>query len=323
MSSILITGGCGYIGSALIPMLVEDDRVERVRVLDSLETGSPNALFGIFGNEKLEFTQGDVRNQADVGTAVGGMDTVIHLAAVTGASESKGARPGTFDVNVHGTRNLLEAIAEAEVGRFVFASSCSVYGGTEASDIDEHGCPKPLNPYAESKLKSEQDIEDWRSVEVTSTTALRLATLYGRAPGMRFNLVINKFVFRAFTGRTLQVHGDGSSWRPYLHVEDAACGVREAALDPETYADKLYNLGAAEGNLKIDEVAQMVRDEAGLGEIIYSPESDPGASYQVNFDRIDGTGWKPRWTVSRGIQDMLTGFRRGGRRAGFRREVKS
>lgn len=304
MTDVLVTGGCGYIGSVLVPQLLEDDRVESVRVLDSFVDGSPRALVGHLGDGALEIVEGDIAESDPVERAMQGIDAVIHLAAITGASASHGRANETFRTNYDGTANLLNAASGSDVDRFVFASSCNIYGRSGTDGLRETTAAAPINPYAESKLDAETLVQDATAEGPMTATSLRMSTVFGAAPGIRFNLVVNQFVFRAMTGRSLTVYGDGSNWRPFIHVQDAARAYQDAALVPRRWPANIYNVGTNEQNLQIQELASTVREEVGKVDTEYLEQERPGPSYRVNFDRLDETGYEPRWSISEGISDL-------------------
>ncbi|WP_336135588.1 NAD-dependent epimerase/dehydratase family protein [Natronomonas amylolytica] len=301
---ILVTGGCGYIGSALVPRLIEDDRVAEVVVFDSLTSGSPRNLAGSLGDD-LQFRRGDVRVYGDVESAMRGVDRVVHLAAITGADSTHDRRAETFAVNQDGTENVLTAVRKFDVENVVYASSCNNYGRAATTDIDEETDQNPLNPYAESKVESEELLAEAVDEYGVDATALRMSTNYGWAPGVRFNLVVNHFVFRALTDRPLTVYGDGSNWRPFIHVQDAARAYAHAVLNPESWPQFVYNVGSNDGNYRVAEIAEIVREELDRDlDITYLEDEHPGPSYHVNFDRLEETGFAPDWTLRAGVRDL-------------------
>lgn len=306
---ILVTGGCGYIGSALVPMLAGDERVSRVVVFDDLSAGSPRHLFGALG-PGVEFRRGDVREYGDVESVVRGVDSVVHLAAITGAASTHDRREETFTVNFGGTRNVLTAAGKFDIETIAVASSCNVYGRATSRELDEGTDPEPINPYAESKLEAEGLLAEHVEEHGMNGTALRLSTVYGAAPGARFNLVVNAFVFRALTGRPLTVYGDGSNWRPFIHVRDAARAYREAVCAPERWSKPVYNVGAGSANYRIEAVAAIVREEVGPVEITYLEDAHPGPSYHVNFDRLAETGFVPERRLREGTCELAAAFLR-------------
>jgi nucleoside-diphosphate-sugar epimerase len=307
---VLVTGGCGYIGSALVPRLLDDERVGEVVVLDSLVSGSPHDLAGCLG-EDLQFRKGDVRVYGDVESATREVDRIVHLAAITGADSTHDRRAETFAVNRDGTENVLTAARKFDVGTVVFASSCNNYGRSASTDIDESTEQNPLNPYAESKVESERLLRRVVDEYDFDATALRMSTNYGWSPGIRFNLVVNHFVFRALTDRPLTVYGDGSNWRPFVHVQDAARAYANAVLEPDAWPEFVYNVGSNDQNYRIAEIAEIVRDQLDCDlDITYLEDEHPGPSYHVNFDRLSETGFSVDWTLREGIDDIADRMRR-------------
>ncbi|MDB2225670.1 NAD-dependent epimerase/dehydratase family protein [Halorubrum ezzemoulense] len=303
---VLVTGGCGYIGSALVPRLLDDPRVSEVVVLDSLADGSPAHLAGCVG-DRLDFRRGDVRDYGAVESATRGVDAVIHLAAITGAASTHDRREETFAVNRDGTENVLTAAGKFDVDSVVVASSCNNYGRAASRDIDETTEQNPLNPYAESKVACERLLDEAVEAYDFDATALRMSTNYGWSPGVRFNLVVNHFVFRGLTDRPLTVYGDGSNWRPFIHVRDAARAYLDAALDPDAWPERVYNVGSNEGNYRISEIAEIVREELERDlDVTYLEDEQPGPSYHVNFDRLAETGFETEWTLLEGVRDIAS-----------------
>ncbi|GAA0255328.1 NAD-dependent epimerase/dehydratase family protein [Haladaptatus pallidirubidus] len=308
---VLVTGGCGYIGSVLVPQLLSAEVVEQVTVFDSLEGGSPRNLVrtGLGGDAALSFQRGDVRKYGSVESAMRGVDAVIHLAAITGADNTHNRREETFAVNYGGTENVLTASGKLDVETVVFASSCNNYGRTMSRHLDEETDAEPLNPYAESKLRAERLLAEATETYGFDGTVLRMSTNYGYAPGVRFNLVVNHFVFRALTNRPLTVYGDGSNWRPFIHVRDAARAYSCAARHPERWPKTVYNVGSNEENYRIAEIAEIVREELDQSvDVTYLGEKQPGPSYHVNFDRLGETGFEPKQSVRSGIVDLARRF---------------
>ncbi|QCS44889.1 NAD(P)-dependent oxidoreductase [Natrinema versiforme] len=306
---VLVTGGCGYIGSALVRRLSENEAVSDVVVLDSLATGSPRSLLGAV--DGLEFRRGDVRDGDDVESAMCGVDRVIHLASITGAASTHDRPEETRDVIVGGTETVAAAAGAAGVDSVVFASSCNSYGRAASTNLDETTTPAPLNPYAEAKVEAERVVREAAAEHGFSATSLRMSTNYGYAPGIRFNLVVNHFVFRGLTDRPLTIYGDGENWRPFIHVQDAARAYEHAAVFPERWPRDLYNVGRTDQNFRIEDIARIVRQELGCDlEIVYLEDEQPGPSYHVEFDRLAETGFEPEWTLREGVRSLADQFSR-------------
>lgn len=249
----------------------------------------------------IDFIRGDIRDQTTVDEAMENIETVIHLAAITGAGRSHEIEDRVFDVNLQGAETVVKAAEAADVETFLFASSCNVYGETHAEDVDEETPPAPRNPYAESKLAAEEVCLD-ASVDAI---CLRLATNYGWSPGIRFNLVVNSFVFRALVGEPLTVYGDGSNWRPFMHVQDSARAFSHAIDWPTG----IYNIGGT--NHRIKEIAHAV--ESVINRPVktdYLGEKDPGPSYHVDFSKAKDQGFEPDHSLNDGIADLATRLQR-------------
>ncbi len=306
---ILVTGGCGYIGSSLIPQLLAEDRVDEVVVFDSLVTGSPANLAGSIG-DRVQFHRGDIRNYGEIETVMRNIDSVVHLAAITGAASTHDRREETLAVNCDGTENVLTAAGKFDVDSVVVASSCNNYGRAASTNIDETTEQNPLNPYAESKVTSEQLLAEAIDEHGFDGTALRMSTNYGWAAGIRFNLVVNQFVFRGLTARPLTVYGDGSNWRPFIHVKDAAQAYKQAVLESESWPQLVYNVGSNSENYRIREIAEIVRKELDTDlQITYLENKQPGPSYHVNFDRLTETSFVPEWTLREGVCELADRLR--------------
>jgi len=300
---VLVTGGCGYVGSALVPRLQRRADVSEVIVFDSLVTSSPRNMFEARVDD-LSFQRGDVREYGEVEQAMRGVDGVVHLAAITGAASTHDREAKTFAVNLDGTRNVLNAAEKCGVDTVVFASSCNGYGRAPHENINETVDPEPINPYAESKLAAEELLVGFDD-GTRDATALRMSTNYGYAPGVRFNLVVNSFVFRALTDRPLTVYGDGSNWRPFIHVRDAARAFEHALCNPGSWSELVYNVGAIEENYRIKDVARIVDEAVDVSvEMIYLEDKHPGPSYHVNFDRLAETGYAPEYTLREGVHEL-------------------
>jgi len=305
---VLVTGGCGYIGSALVPRLQESPAVGHLTVLDNLSNGSPaNLRAADLGREDFTFIEGDVREYGAVEAAMRDADAVIHLAAITGAASTHDREAETRAVNRGGTENVLKAAGKLGVDRIVFASSCNNYGRADERELDETTDQDPINPYAETKVESETLLAEHASEYGVDTTALRLSTVYGNAPGIRYNLVVNAFVFRGVTGRPLTVYGDGSNWRPFIHVQDAARAFADAVTRPDAWSKPVYNVGAPAENYQIEDVATTVAEELEHSlDITYLEDRQPGPSYHVNFDRLATTGFDLQWTLAEGVRDLAS-----------------
>ncbi len=292
---ILITGGCGYIGTALSSMLMR--RGEEFRIMDNLSGCNPLNL--LFLNH-VDFVWGDVRKEEDLKGALKDVDAIIHLAAKlpTAPGMVDDTKEDVESVNYLGTRNVLEEARKRDL-KVLFASTCNIYG--VGSDMREDDVVKPLNPYSKSKLMAEKLCLEYHERYGLDVVILRLASVYGYSPGVRFNLVVNYFVLRAILGYNLTVFGKGDNWRPFIHVEDAANAF--LFLNERGRSGEIYNTGGE--NYRIRDIAILIRNlvNPGIG-IDFLVDREPEFSYSVNFDKIQELGFKPNHTLKTGVEDL-------------------
>jgi len=218
-SKVLVTGGAGFIGSHLVDRLLKED-IEVV-VLDNLQGGRLKNIRQHLGKKNLCFVRGDIRNYRLVRKLVKDVDAIIHQAARVSVPESIEDPVLTNDVNVNGTLNLLKAAVESDVKRFVYASSCVVYGDAEVMPIKEDCLPKPISPYGASKLAAESYVQAFHEVFRLKTVCLRYFNVYGsRQVHSCYSGVITQFVDRLAKNLPLVIFGDGKQSRDFVHVQD-------------------------------------------------------------------------------------------------------
>ena len=249
----LVTGGCGFIGANLVPMLLA--RGTEVRVLDNLAAGGPERLPG-----DVEVLEGDVRDADAVGRAATGVDAVIHLAAAGNVADSVADPLANFEVNARGTLNVLRAAEQAGVERFVFASTGGALIGDADPPVDESSVPRPISPYGASKLAGEGYCHAFRGSYGLGTVALRFANVYGPRSEHKKGAV-TVFIKRALHGQPLTIYGDGAATRDFIYVDDLCAGIATAALDARDVGGVVHL--ASERETSIAELAQVVLDAAG------------------------------------------------------------
>lgn len=268
MKTILVTGGAGYLGSVLTPRLLAAGY--RVKVVDSLMFGEAS-LAGLHDNPYFTLIEGDVRDVRLVEAALKGVFGVVHLAALVGEPACV-VKPGSArEINVVATKQLAQLAAECRVERFIFASTCSNYGVTESTmPVDETFPLKPLSLYAETKVEAEQIVLE---SSLNCTTVLRLATLYGVSPRMRFNLLINELVRNVYLGREL-VFYDLSSWRPFVDVSDAATAIMMVLEAPRLLiASRVFNVVGE--NLRRGDILKLVKQHFPFARIRLQRGNEP------------------------------------------------
>jgi nucleoside-diphosphate-sugar epimerase len=239
----LVTGGAGFIGSHLVARLVE--RGAAVRVLDNFSSGKRENLAVLEG--QVEVIEGDVRDEAAVRRAVAGVDVVYHQAALPSVPRSIADPRSTFDTNVSGTLNLLLAARDAGCQRVVFASSSSVYGDTPVLPKHEAMTPRPLSPYAISKLSGEQLCTVFSCIYGLETVALRYFNVFGprQDPASPYAAVIPKFLHALATGEPPVIYGDGRQSRDFTYVDNVVAA-NVAAARAEGVAGQVFNIASGQ-----------------------------------------------------------------------------
>lgn len=307
---ILVTGGAGYIGSALVPLLLTEGH--RVRVMDSLLHGG-EPLLGVWAHPDFEFVRADVRDRAAVQAAVAGIDAVVHLAALVGDPACARQPEEARAVNLEGSLNLIEESRRQGVRRFIFASTCSNYGkmSDPTSYVDEESELRPVSLYAETKVAVERMLEG-KNDEGWMPTAMRFATIFGVSPRMRFDLTVNEFTMEMLTKKHLVVFGE-QFWRPYVHVRDAARGIQMVLQAPAAaVAGRVFNVGSTEQNLQKQQIVELIRPGAPDAVVEFVHKNEDPRDYRVSFARIRETlGFTITRTVAQGIEEVAHLVRSG------------
>lgn len=301
VKKVLVVGGAGYLGSVLCSQLLKSGYI--VKILDVLAFGD-KPLQELKKSRNLELTIGDVRDTTLLPKLLKDIDAVIHLAAIVGDPASMKDPEDTISTNYLATVNLAQACKYYQINRFIFASTCSVYG--EGSDkLDEDAQLNPVSLYARSKIESEKGILDLAD-DNFSPVIFRMATLYGLSPRMRFDLVVNAFAKKATLEGKITIFG-GDQWRPFLHVEDAARAYIQCLETSLSRLAPVFNLGSNEQNYQIKEIGEMVKKifPNVIIEIKIKGDIDgreDRRNYNVIFDKIETElGFK----VNKKIEDAL------------------
>jgi nucleoside-diphosphate-sugar epimerase len=309
MMRVLITGHDGYIGAVMVPML--KDAGYQVVGLD-------NYLFEscIFGTRRLDIPslRKDVREVRV--EDLQGFDAVIHLAALSNDPLGDLNPNCTYDINHHASVRVARLAKEAKVPRFLFSSSCSLYGVAEGDDLlKENAAFNPVTPYGASKIRVEEDVAKLAD-ESFSPTFLRNATAYGVSPKLRGDLVVNNLVAFAYTTGEALISSDGTPWRPLVHVEDICRAFLAVLQAPrELVHNEAFNVGRTEENYQIRDVADMVKDLVPNSEIKYAEGGGPDPRcYRVDCGKLARTlpEFNPQWSVRRGIEQLYTSYKTHG-----------
>lgn len=297
---LLVTGHLGYVGSVLLPMLLQ--RSHQVRGIDS-------GLFegcAVGPRPRIPGTHKDVR---DVEPAdLDGVEGLIHLAGLSNDPMGELDPQQTLDINYHGAARLAEMAKAAGVKRFVMASSCSVYGAAGDDLVDERSEPAPVTTYAKSKILAEGDIGALAD-ETFKVVILRPATVYGPSPMIRFDLAVNNLVAWALTTQKVLLKSDGLAWRPFIHVDDLARAFVDAAEADRADPCTILNVGFTQENYRIRQIADFVAKAVPKASV----EFQPGAlhdtrNYRVSFERLEALSpdWQPRWTCESGARQLAS-----------------
>jgi nucleoside-diphosphate-sugar epimerase len=309
---ILITGNTGFIG----PVMTRLAR-ERGHTVTGLDVGYFKDCVGEGQSDVLPDRQiwRDIR---DVTPAdLKGADAIIHLAGLS--NDPMGALNDqiTYDINLDSTVRLGELARRAGIGRFVFASSCSIYGasGDSTTPLDETAPFNPVSAYAVSKVKSEEGLATLAD-ETFSPVFMRNATAYGVSPRTRFDLVLNNLAGWAYTTGKVRVMSDGSPWRPLTHIEDISLAALCAAEAPRDIVhNQAFNIGRNDANYQVRDIAEAVQAAfPGSALEITGETGGDTRSYRVSFDKALGglPGFRPQWTLEKGVDEIARFLRSNG-----------
>lgn len=300
---VLVTGGAGYLGCRLVPLLLEAGW--EVRVVD-------RGCYGLEGlaacakSERFELVAGDVRRLQELGPVLADVNAVIHLAGLANDPSCDLDPDMAWDVNVESTWELARGAVQAGVKRFILASSCSVYGQGVFEWLDEASPANPVSTFARTKLAAESGLLTMAS-ESFSPVVVRAATLFGTSPRMRFDLAVNQMAATALRHGRIEIRGGGQQWRPFLHVDDAARGYAAILTAPtENVAGEIFNLGCNALNIRVSDLADRVVSLVPGTAIDRATDDDDRRTYRVNFDKISARlGFGCRVSLGEGVQRLL------------------
>ncbi len=300
---ILVTGGCGYIGSVLVPMLLEAGY--SVRVFDNVRYDSGHSLMAYLINSDFEFVRGDIRNEEDIAKAIEGVDTIIHLAAIAGLHICEKDPKLAHDVNVGGTENILRNRGNKPI---ILASTVSNYG--EVKELNESGKvdeDTPLNAksvYGLTKIESERLV-----IEAKNSIVFRFATAFGLSSRLRIDSLINDFVYKAVKDKQLIVFQKDFR-RPFIHVRDLARGLIFALKNKEKMLNEVYNLGSEEGNFTKEDIVMMLKKKLpGFNPLFTETKgSDDQRDFFIDYKKLYATGFRTTISMDEGLDELIKGM---------------
>ncbi|WNO71805.1 SDR family oxidoreductase [Streptomyces sp. AM8-1-1] len=306
---VLLTGHQGYLGTVMAPVLTAAGH--EVVGLDA-------GLFAdcVLGPPPADLTAHRVDLRDVTADHVAGVDAVIHLAALSNDPLGSLAPELTYDINHHASVHLARLARDAGARRFLYASTCSVYGASGGDDLVTEDAPlRPVTPYAESKVRVEDDLHALADAEF-SPVYMRNATAFGFSPRLRADIVLNNLVGHALLSGQVLVLSDGTPWRPLVHAADIARAFAAALTAPrEAVHDRAFNIGSEVNNVTVAEIADQVAEAVSGAQVKITGENgaDP-RSYRVDFSRFRAAipGFDCEWTVKQGALELADAYRKHG-----------
>src|SRR3989338_8699116 len=306
---VLVTGGAGYLGSILVPMLLEAGY--KVHILDTFYFGR-KSLSKYESNPNLKITEVDIAHHENIPNLLKEVDTVIHLSGMSNDPSGDLDPNLTIQTNFLATMSLARRAKAEGVKKFIFISSCSVYGASGANTLDEQSEVGPVTLYALSKLQCENELMPMADSKF-AVTSLRFATLFGYSPRMRFDLAVNTITKKALQGKSLLLNGDGMQYRPFLHVKDAARAIT-IVMKEDTYITnrQVFNVGNSNLNFMIKDLVPLIQSYFPGSKVEQVENKKDNRSYRVNFKKFEKIcSFKALYDIKYGVKEIESAFKAG------------
>ena len=295
MIKILVTGGAGYIGSILMPFLL-DERY-RVTVYDSLLYGG-SSLLPFVSNKNFSFIKDDTRNKESLDHVIKKNDVIIHLAAIVGLPACNKDQKLTYSTNVEGTKSIIDVISQNQ--QLIYASTVSNYGDSSGNICTEKSPLNPVSYYANTKIEAEKIVLDFQN-----TICLRFATAFGVSPRMRLDLLINDFVYQAYVNKFLVLFNKNHK-RTFAHVQDITGSILFAIRNFEKMKHSIFNVGDNTNNYSKEEIALKIKKRINYYLHFANIGGDEDKkNYSVSYEKINSLGFKTKKTVEEGIDELI------------------
>lgn len=308
MKNILVTGSGGYIGSMMVEHLLNQGH--RVTGVDRYYFGRDTLGSEIFNNQRFTSMQKDIRELTP--DDMKGMDAVIDLAGLSNDPTCDLKPTLTYSINFKGGINVAECAKKAKVPRYIYSSSCSLYGLGASTQLTEQSETNPQSNYARGKGDVEKRLLELADADFC-VTLMRNATVYGMSKRMRFDLVINIMTLKAWKDRRIFILGGGKQWRPLVHVRDVVQAFDLVLNAPkEKVAKQIFNVGSNEQNYQVFQIANIIKELIPQVEIMQVPDDPDKRTYNVNFDKIKNIlGFHANYTARDGAKEIIEALNYG------------
>jgi nucleoside-diphosphate-sugar epimerase len=308
---ILVTGTEGYIGSLLAPILIQ-----RGHEVIGIDTGyyRDGWLYSRHADTPLQAMTINKDLRDIVRSDLEGFDAIVHLAELSNDPLGQNKPEITHKINHLGSVNIAKLCKDVGVNRFVYTSSCSVYGAGTSDFLDESSLTNPQTAYAECKVNVEKDLS-LLADDSFSPVYLRNGTAYGASPRMRFDIVLNDLSALAWTEKTIAMLSDGLPWRPLVHVLDICKAIYCSLEAPvENIHNQIFNVGDSNANYQIKNIAEIVGREFPGCKVTFGDSTGDNRSYRVNFDKINSQlpGFSCEWDAEKGAEQLHSVFKQIG-----------